>query len=162
MDIRKLVGQIIDMQVGWVEFILGDFSDADMLTRPCPGANHAAWQLGHVIASDNRMVAAAGFSIEALPAGFAEKFTTETAKLDSPAAFPRKADLLDVFKRQAASKVAWVAKLSDADLAKAMPQNLHAFAPTVAHLVANMPNHLMMHVGQMQVVRRALGKPVLM
>ena len=35
-----------------LQFTLGDFSDADMLARPAPSANHAAWQLGHLIAAE--------------------------------------------------------------------------------------------------------------
>jgi hypothetical protein len=35
------------------------------------------------------------------------------------------------------------------------------FAPTVGHLVLMIASHIMMHVGQMQVIRRKLGKPLL-
>ena len=36
---------------GMVPMYLGDLSDADLLVRPVPGANHIAWQIGHVISS---------------------------------------------------------------------------------------------------------------
>ena len=32
---------------------IGDFSDADIYVRPCPGANSPAWQLGHLIGRRN-------------------------------------------------------------------------------------------------------------
>ncbi len=31
---------------------LADLSDEDILVRPVPGANHIAWQLGHLIHSE--------------------------------------------------------------------------------------------------------------
>ncbi len=33
-----------------------DLSDADLLVRPVPGANHIAWQLGHLIFSEPYLV----------------------------------------------------------------------------------------------------------
>ena len=36
-----------------------DLSDADLLVRPAPSANHIAWQLGHLIASERNLVEAA-------------------------------------------------------------------------------------------------------
>jgi len=33
--------------------------------------------------------------------------------------------------------------------------------PTMGHLVQLLPSHFAMHVGQMQVIRRKLGKPLL-
>jgi len=38
---------------------------------------------------------------------------------------------------------------------------IKSFAPTIAHLVHVLPMHVNMHIGQIQVIRRTLGKPVL-
>ena len=35
---------------------LADLTDADLLVRPVPGANHIAWQLGHLLISEHDMV----------------------------------------------------------------------------------------------------------
>ncbi len=35
---------------------LGDLTDAELLVRPVPGANHIAWQLGHLIAAENMLI----------------------------------------------------------------------------------------------------------
>ena len=43
---------------GNLEFLkqeLADFTDADMFVRPTPQANHAAWQIGHLVAAENRL-----------------------------------------------------------------------------------------------------------
>jgi len=39
--------------MGWY---LGDLSDADLLVRPVPNANHIAWQLGHLISSEKHLL----------------------------------------------------------------------------------------------------------
>ncbi len=80
---------------------LDDLTDAELLTRPVPGANHIAWQLGHLIKSEHRMISAVcPGSMPPLPEGFAEKHTNDTAALDDPSAFYKKAQYLDVAEQQ--------------------------------------------------------------
>ena len=129
-----------------LKMLVGDFSEADMMVRPCPGANHAMWQLGHLISSEAQMVGACG---------------GKTAGVDDPKAFGTKAELLELFGKVRAATVKWVRSLSEADLNKPAPEQMRAFFPTVGHLVLLMPGHLDMHAGQWQVIRRKLGKPVL-
>src|ERR1044072_187128 len=78
-------------------------TDQALLHRPAKGANHVNWQLGHLIQSENEMtnIAVPG-SMPPLPAGFAEKYTKDTAASDDPAAFLKKSGLLKVFADQRA------------------------------------------------------------
>ncbi|HEY2589906.1 MAG TPA: DinB family protein [Tepidisphaeraceae bacterium] len=141
---------------------LGDFSDADVLVRPCPGANNVAWQLGHLIKSEAG--ALAGFAPGAaptLPAGFADKITKETAGKDDPNFFPKKAELLDLFGKVRSATIAWAKGLKEADLAQSAPERMRGWAPTAGHWLGAVTGHVAMHVGQFQVIRRKLGKPVL-
>ena len=61
---------------------LGDLSDADLLVRPAPSANHIAWQLGHLIASEPHLGAMAGLEAKypELPAGSSRSFGISPAK----------------------------------------------------------------------------------
>ena len=144
-----------------LKMLVGDFSEADMMVRPCAGANHAMWQLGHLISSEAQMVGACGGKAAELPAGLGEKFTKETSKIDDAKAFGTKAQLLELFGKVRAATVSWVKSLKEADLNKPAPEQMRAFFPTVGHLVLLLPGHLDMHAGQVQVIRRKLGKPVL-
>lgn len=158
----ELMADALTTNLGMLKGTLADFSDADMLVRPAPAANHAAWQLGHLVTAETNMLR--GVSPEAapaLPAGFAEKFTKETARSDDRSAFPTKAELLDAYEKARAATAQWVRGLTPADLDKPCPDRFQRFAPTWGHLALMMPLHTMMHVGQFQVIRRALGKPVL-
>src|SRR5262249_609324 len=57
-----------------VTALLEDLSDADLLIRPVPGANHIAWQLGHLIDSEVQMIKdqLPGTAYPEFPAGFAK------------------------------------------------------------------------------------------
>ena len=144
-----------------LKMTIADFSDADFLVRPTPTANHTAWQIGHLIASESGMVAACGAPKTDLPPGFAARFTKETAKLDDPKAFPTKKELLDLFDKVRNSSATFAKSLTDQDLAKPGPEQMRRMAPTVADLLNMSNHHIMMHLGQLQVIRRKLGKPLL-
>lgn len=161
MDVNALP-DLLQRNLEMVKSTLADFSDADLLVRPCPGANHTAWQLGHVIKSETSM--GNGIkpgSMPALPASWETMFTKETAAKDEPSAFPKKAELLDQFAKTRAATVALVKSLKPEDMGKPGPERMQRFAPTVGHAIMMPMNHTAMHVGQIQVIRRKLGKPIL-
>ena len=140
---------------------LADLSDADLLVRPVPHANHIAWQLGHMIASEVRM-GGGNFTnavYPELPAGFADRHNKETASRDT--GFGTKAEYLDLFNKVRQATIDSVAKLSDADLDKPTTGPVAQMAPTLGAMLLLNADHAMMHAGQFTVVRRKLGKPVL-
>ena len=69
-----------------LKMFLSDLSDADLLVRPVPGANHIAWQLGHLVSTEGRFqtMVPGGTPVE-LPAGFDKQHNKETAAADAPA-----------------------------------------------------------------------------
>ncbi|HEY7117109.1 MAG TPA: DinB family protein [Tepidisphaeraceae bacterium] len=145
-----------------LKLTLGDFTDDEMLARPVPGANHAAWQLGHLIGSAAYMFGAvAPGLIPENAARLGERFTGKTANVDDPAFYPKKSELLEAFAQAHGAIADWVTTLTPADLAKPTPGRMAEFAPTVGHLALMTVSHLAMHVGQLQVIRRKLGKPLL-
>jgi uncharacterized damage-inducible protein DinB len=149
IDTGRMISQ------GYVE----DLSDEELLHRPAKGANHINWQLGHLIASENMMgnLAVPG-SMPPLPAGFAEKYTKETAASNNAAAFLKKAELLKVYEEQRAATLRALDKQSEADLDK--PTGVE-YAPTVGAMFSMHGTHWVMHAGQWAVVRRQLGRPPL-
>lgn len=140
---------------GYIE----DLTDADLLVRPVPGANHIAWQLGHLIKAEHEMVElTAPGSMPALPDGFAAKYTAETSKLDSPGAFHPKSVYQSAAAAQRAATLKALEKLSDADLDKPAPEQLQSFVKTVGEVFAMQGTHWLMHLGQWAIVRRKLGR----
>jgi hypothetical protein len=141
---------------------LSDLSDADLLVRPVPGANHIAWQLGHLIAAEVRFGSQLpGATYPELPAGFVERHGKETAAVDPPKGFGTKAEYLNLFNKAREATLKALAKASDADLDKPTTGPMAPFAPIVGALLVLQSNHTLMHGGQFTVLRRKLGKPVL-
>ena len=138
---------------------LDDLTDAELLTRPVAGANHIAWQLGHLIKSEHRMISAVcPGSMPPLPEGFAEKHTNDTAALDDPSAFYTKAQYLEVAEQQRKAALAALDTRSEADFAVAAPEALKRIASTVLGIFAMQATHWTMHAGQWAITRRKLGR----
>lgn len=139
---------------------LEDLSDADLLVRPVPGANHIAWQLGHLISAEKGIVSGQlpGSAYPELPAGFDELHSKEATTKD--AGFLGKAQYLDLYAKVRAATRAALAKVSDADLDKPSTGRMAARFPKLGSVLYLAANHPMMHAGQFAVVGRKLGKPV--
>lgn len=161
MDAMTLVAQGLNASRNILGMTLADFTDADMLVRPVPGANHALWQLGHLIAAEYQMIGGLGVKLPALPAGFAEKFDKTYGQNEAKDFGYTKAQLLALYNQQRDAVVAGIKTLSEATLSAPSPEHMRAMCPTNADLVALGIGHDMMHIGQFQVTRRKLGKPVL-
>ncbi len=143
---------------------LGDLSDADLLVRPVPAANHIAWQLGHLIAAESHLAkdGLPNAKYPALPKGFAEQHSKETAALEPAKGFATKAQYLELFNATRQATIAAVGQLSQADLDKPTAGKMAEFAPTLGNLLLLIANHDLMDAGQFTVVRRKLGKPHVM
>jgi hypothetical protein len=161
MSNAELISKSILQSKGMLGTFLKDFSDADMLFRPAKTANHATWQVGHLANAVRNMVTMCDATI-AFPFQDDARFGKSKASIDDPAFFPGKAELLGRFDQAMDVAAAWVATLSDEQLAKPTPERMQAFVPTVANLAILLASHPMMHIGQFTVTRRSLGKPILM
>lgn len=146
-----------------LQMYVSDLSDADFLVRPVPNANHVAWQLGHLINAECDLVHKAipgGAGMER-PAGFKEQYTKDTAAADPPKGFANKAELMALFNRAREATLASLEKMSDTDLDRPTEGQMAKFAPTLGAMMLLQSNHTLMHGGQITVLRRKLGKPVL-
>jgi hypothetical protein len=164
MDLKQFIKQSLSGNAGFLQWTLSDFTDADMYVRPCPGANHAAWQIGHLCGAEVGLTSACGAKAISLPEGFKDLFDKKTAAIDDPKKFgdfATKAALLNLFEKVRAGTIAWVDGMSQADMDKPAPEKFQKMWPTMGTLAEGMAGHVGMHVGQFQVIRRKLGKPVL-
>jgi hypothetical protein len=153
--VRNTIQACQDVTKGY----LSDLSDAELLVRPVPGANHIAWQLGHLIGSEREMIGALGHAMPELPAGFAEAHSKEAAARD--AGFASRAEYVALSGRVRAATLAALEGTSESDLDAPAPEAMRSYAATVAAVFNIVGIHEMMHAGQFAVVRRKLGKPVL-
>ncbi len=146
-----------------IEMILSDLSDADLMVRPVPHANHLAWQLGHLIAAERNILLEQlpDTKLPELPAGFAEAHNKEKATSDDAAGFRSKDEYVALLGTMREATIAELGKLSETDLDRPTQGNLAQFFPTLGTVFSMLCDHIMMHLGQASVVRRKLGKPVM-
>ena len=140
---------------------VGDMTDDDLMVRVTPGANHIAWQLGHLITAENEMLSTAGFTAAALPDEIAAAYTPESSTSDDPAKFRKKDQYLGWIDEQRAATFAALDSVSNADLDKDAPEKMRAYAPKIGDVFNMIGVHTMMHAAQFVPIRRKLGKPVL-
>ena len=157
------VRQALQSTQALVTWFLSDLSDADLLVRPVPGANHVAWQIGHLVQSERALVSKQlpDASYPPLPDGFTERHAFDRQAKEAPGDFCTRAEYVDQFTTTRQATIAALDKLSDADLDRPTQGDMAKFAPTLGALFLLVANHSLMHGGQFSVVRRKLGKPVL-
>ena len=161
MNAKEVIRDLFRTTDYMVTEYLKDLSDADLLVRPVPEANHIAWQLGHLINSEVQMhKAIPGAATMVLPAGWSAQYTKETSRAESPASFLTKAEYLSTYRKVRAHSLEVLASLPEPILDKPTEGRLASIAPSIGSLFALIAYHPMMHVGQFVVVRRKLGKPV--
>ena len=161
MHAKDVAVQTLDFGDMVTKKYLEDLSDADLLVRPIPEMHHIAWQLGHLISSENQMVEAiAPGSSPALPEGFVAKHSKDAGKNDDPKSFLTKSEYLDAWDAQRAATKALLAKLSDAQLDEPAPETLRRMVATTGLVFNFVGAHVLMHVGQYVGVRRKCDKPI--
>ena len=158
---KDAIKNTIDVCQDVLTTYLSDLSDADLMVRPVSGANHIAWQLGHLVASQHQMMIQAGYDMPDLPDGLAESYTPETAKSDDRAKLHKKDQYLAWMKQQCEGTMAALNALPEADLDKPSPESMRSYAATIGVVFNLVGIHQMMHAAQFVAVRRKLGKPVL-
>jgi len=158
MQTREALKLAIDTADMISNAYLADLSDADFMHRPHAECNHINWQVGHLIVSEHNMLQ--GFApggMPPLPEGMAARYSKETAGSDDPSRFMSKSELMAAYKTQRQATLRALEQISDADLDKATGIS---YAPIVAALFSMQGSHWLMHCGQWVIVRRNLGKPV--
>ncbi|GAC1463837.1 MAG: DinB family protein [Isosphaeraceae bacterium] len=163
MQVKDAILTTLAMSERVQDRYLADLSDADLLVRPVEGQNHIAWQLGHLILSEHRMLEGIKpGSSPALPDHFEEAHgrDEESTRADDPGRFLPKEKYLELFQAQRAATKSVLAAMSDTDLDAPAPESLRQMVPTAGATLVLIGTHTLMHVGQFVSVRRKLKKPL--
>ena len=75
MNAKDAIKNALTSTQNMLGMYIADLSDADLLVRPVPNANHIAWQLGHLITSEKSMMKdlLPNAKFPELPKGFDER-----------------------------------------------------------------------------------------
>jgi hypothetical protein len=160
MSVAAHVLSMLDLPDLVVRRYLEDLTNDDLFVRPFGNMNHIAWQLGHLIVSENSHVNQVfPDSMPALPDEFADKHTNETASSDDRSNFYTKSEYMELMGEQRNGTIAVLQELTDEQLSRPSPESIRYLGPMVSSVFAGESAHWMMHAGQWAVVRRKLGKP---
>jgi uncharacterized damage-inducible protein DinB len=161
MNVKDVLHGSLDRSKLVTEALLADLSDAELLERPVPQANHVAWQLGHMVASFHFFgETVQPGSMPKLPEGFAERYNNEASGTNDPSAFLSKAEYLRLLEQQRQALAGVIAALPESRLEDDAPEPMRSYAPKIVDVLGMVAAHELMHAGQFTVVRRRLGKPV--
>ncbi len=160
MEFKDAIRTSMDTADFLVQAYLADLTPRELMSRPAPDANHAAWQLGHLIASERQLVeAGVPGSMPSLPVGFAERHTKDTATSDNAADFLSKDEYFKIAKEVRAATLKVLDKLNGADFDKPVTGKVPPFVKRVGDCFLTVGSHWTMHTGQWVVLRRKLGRP---
>ena len=162
MNAKDVIRSAMNASRMLTSMLLDDLSDADLMQRPVPAANHVAWQLGHLISSEHSLVErCCPGSMPTLPEAFAAAYTTETAKSDEPTSFHTKEEYQKLYNEQREGTLRILDELPEERLDATAPEGFPPMTSTVGDVFLLCSTHELMHIGQYAVLRRQLGKPVL-
>lgn len=141
---------------------LSDLQDQDLLTRPNPSCNHLAWQLGHLIISESRLLQSVcpGKGLD-LPAEFVEAHSKDSSGSDEESAFLSKDEYLSLYGDTRNATRAALGDFPEVNFDQPSPDPFLSRFPTLGDLFMLIAMHPLMHAGQFVVARRVIGKPVL-
>lgn len=140
-----------------VERFTADLQPPEYLHRPTPKANCAAWTVGHLALSDRHALAQLGGELPPLPDGFEQRFGRDESCAQA-AEFGDVSAIVPVFNEQRARLIDAVRRATPEQLAKAMDKP-HPMFKTLGEYISFMSAHCAMHVGQITIIRRSLGRP---
>ena len=163
MNAKDAIRSSANLSTMVLKTYISDLDDADLMRRPGEGCNHLAWQLGHLISSEVQLLerVAPGQGLE-LPDGFADAHSKDACNSDAPADFHGKQTYVELFDKVRAASLAALDSYAQSDFDNPAPEDFLAFCPTMGDMFTLIATHPMMHAGQFVIVRRRLGKPILM
>lgn len=139
--------------------MVDDLTPAEFGHQPVPGANSAAWVVGHLAQTLRRTAERMGAAgLPPLPAGPADRFNATKQSAGTQADLGDPAELLRLFDAHTAAVIAAAKGATAESLAGPSPLPM-PFATNYGEALLFGALHVGMHVGQLSTVRRSLGKP---
>ncbi len=159
MTQSQLIGKFLRGSDVLLARYLDDLTDDECHRQPAPGVNSAAWVMGHLALIDRRALDRLGAESPELPEGFEQKFGATRHPAGDQSHLGDPGELRRLCRDYRARLIAAVESASDEVLGKPL-EKPSAIASTVGEFVAFMGQHAALHLGQVTVLRRSLGRAV--
>jgi hypothetical protein len=157
--LRDLALDRLSWSRGFLNALLADMKDDQLLARAAGCGNHAVWIMGHMATVDDNVVSSMTGQPKRLPESFGALFGMGSKPTERAADYPSRRELTDAMAATRERLKEWVAALDDTSAFEPTPERMRRFAPNRVMLGITVPSHEMLHAGQLTVIRAALGLP---
>lgn len=150
-------------QLGMGQFLFdkftSDLSDAEYFKPPMPGANHAAWIVGHIAVSEDSLVAGATGRPKRIPESTYELFKGGTKCVADASKYPSRKEIDELYKNSRAHTIEALKGSDESTWDAPSPEGFDKnFFPKVGTIWGLLGTHQYWHIGQLTVCRTALSK----
>lgn len=144
------------------EKMLAAFESPEDWTRQVvPGTNHALWFAGHIAMADNFFISHVAPGSERSFDGWDKLFGIGSKPTCNPDDYPPVAEVLDAMTERRGKLLDVLRDKTDAELAGPPATGKSDFFPDLGSIFEMATWHEALHLGQVSVVRRAMGhKPL--
>lgn len=161
MNVKDAIRYTITLAQSVTESYLNDLEDEALTIPPADGANPIAFQLGHLILSERHFMEIIRPGISPpLPEGFEQAHSKKPEGSSESPHFLSKAEYQRLFKAQREATLQILDQVDESEFDNPSPESMQSYAPTFGSLFLLVGGHELMHSGQFAVVRRKLGKPI--
>ena len=157
--LRELALDRVTWSRGFLNALLAEMTDEQLLARAAGSGNHAMWVMGHMATVDDNVVSAITGEPQRLPETFRTLFAAGSKPTDRAADYPSRQELTGAMNAARERLKQWIATLDDSTAFEPTPERMRRFAPNRIVLGLTVSAHEMMHAGQVTAVRAALGLP---
>lgn len=160
MKATEFIAAALDFGRRAMEGMVADLDGKDLVAAPTArGGNHALWVLGHLAVSEASIVGKFIKGQEPALKEWQGLFGLGSEPAGDLSKYPTKAEVLKKSQAVRQETLDLLRSLSDKDLDKptSVQQNREIFG-TIGRCLVTMVHHQAFHLGQIAVVRRALGR----
>lgn len=142
---------------------LEDLSDDEWFAQPFEGANHIAWQVGHLATAEYGIVVGEALGrtfadVDWLTDDFRTLFRRESVPQSDAGSYPQPTEIVAMLDRVHRHALDGLATVSD-DLLDEPSAHGHPLAETRLDALHLCAWHEGVHTGQIAMLRRAIGRP---
>lgn len=163
MDLREFLVRNKMMVDDWANRWVADVADEQAFAHPLPAVNPIFWLVGHITTADDWLLQALrGSSRATLPASFVKDFGTGvTVRMDAHT-YPGWTELREFRRRVLAQLHSALETVTDEELdtpTEIPPPAVASSLNIKRRALAGMTAHTVYHIGQISLLRKALGLP---
>ena len=161
MEAKDLLINRLEVARHWTASLLKDIEPSAWFDPPGPGLGHAAWQAGHLAASQIMLlhVRCLGKKFpDCAPAEYQKLFARGSTPVADAKAYPPLSTIRDFFDRTQKECLEMIRAMPVAELDKPAGAEPHPMFSDKAGAISTLTMHECFHAGQIALIRRLRGK----